>query len=405
MFLQIHTFTSYPSALLNRDEVGLAKRIPFGGVSRTRISSQCLKRHWRTFQGEHSLLSLPEDDGTVPMSVRSRRIFENEIRIPLEKAGIGEEIASAVADSLMAVVLGESTKKEKNGKDKPKDPTAAREKVETAQVVVLGRPEVRFLYDQALAIAKKTTSTEGIRDIVQAHFKGAAGENLKSLRHGAGLDAALFGRMITSDLLARCDASVHVAHAYTVHGETSESDYFSVVDDLFPQGEDPQLGSGHIGTSELTSGLYYSYVVVDIPLLVSNLQGCERRDWQAADCSLSARVIDRLLWLIATVSPGAKLGSTAPYAYAHAVLVEIGISQPRSLGNAFLVPVDPKPDLLRNTYEALSLHLHELDAIYGNDNERRFIALRPAESLHTVATREENGISGLAQWAAQRSVA
>ena len=42
-FLQIHTLHSYPAALLNRDDSGLAKRLPFGGAVRTRISSQCLQ--------------------------------------------------------------------------------------------------------------------------------------------------------------------------------------------------------------------------------------------------------------------------------------------------------------------------------------------------------------------------
>ena len=38
-FLQVHTLHSYPAALLNRDDSGLAKRMPFGGAVRTRISS------------------------------------------------------------------------------------------------------------------------------------------------------------------------------------------------------------------------------------------------------------------------------------------------------------------------------------------------------------------------------
>src|SRR5262249_27977986 len=46
-FVQIHSLTSYPAALLNPDDAGLAKRMPYGGASRIRISSQCLKRHWR----------------------------------------------------------------------------------------------------------------------------------------------------------------------------------------------------------------------------------------------------------------------------------------------------------------------------------------------------------------------
>ena len=36
-FLQIHTLHSYPAALLNRDDSGLAKRMPFGGASAPHI--------------------------------------------------------------------------------------------------------------------------------------------------------------------------------------------------------------------------------------------------------------------------------------------------------------------------------------------------------------------------------
>lgn len=43
-FIQIHTLHAYPAALLNRDDAGLAKRLPLGNAERTRISSQCLKR-------------------------------------------------------------------------------------------------------------------------------------------------------------------------------------------------------------------------------------------------------------------------------------------------------------------------------------------------------------------------
>ena len=61
-FLQIHTLHSYPAALLNRDFSGLAKRMTYGGATRTRISSQCLKRHWRTVQDEFSIHGI---DGAI----------------------------------------------------------------------------------------------------------------------------------------------------------------------------------------------------------------------------------------------------------------------------------------------------------------------------------------------------
>ena len=49
-------------------------------------------------------------------------------------------------------------------------------------------------------------------------------------------------------------------------------------------------------------------------------------------------MVEHLIHLIATVSPGAKLGSTAPYSYADLMLIEIGTRQPRSLANAFRKP-------------------------------------------------------------------
>ncbi|HSR53198.1 MAG TPA: type I-E CRISPR-associated protein Cas7/Cse4/CasC, partial [Acidobacteriota bacterium] len=82
-FIQIHTLTSYPASLLNRDDVGFAKRIPFGGAERTRISSQCLKRHWRTADDQWALERIGSNGGQVPMAMRSRRIFEKHVYEPL----------------------------------------------------------------------------------------------------------------------------------------------------------------------------------------------------------------------------------------------------------------------------------------------------------------------------------
>ena len=47
-FLQIHLLTSYPPANLNRDDLGRPKTAIVGGKQRLRVSSQSLKRAWRT---------------------------------------------------------------------------------------------------------------------------------------------------------------------------------------------------------------------------------------------------------------------------------------------------------------------------------------------------------------------
>ena len=160
-------------------------------------------------------------------------------------------------------------------------------------------------------------------------------QNIKAMREGAslpaGLTSALFGRMVTSDTDANITAPVHVAHAFTVHEEEPESDYFTAVDDL--SGDEP--GADTIQETELTSGLFYGYVVVDLPTLLSNL---------GEDLDLAGQVLHNLVYLIAEVSPGAKLGSTAPYGRASFMLLEAGDRQPRSLAEAYRTPCVPHVD-------------------------------------------------------------
>ncbi len=390
-FIQVHSLTSYPAALLNRDDAGLAKRIPFGGAIRTRISSQCLKRHWRTVEDAQGLKNYADGQG----SVRSRLSFERHVCQPLiGKDGVDAAVARAVTEAMMALVLGESAKAKAAKKKQAEGDAETEPGIESNQVTVLGRPELEFLRDEAREICAHLRDPKAADEAVKKHFTPKRKENLRALKLGAGLDAAMFGRMVTGDVLARVDAALHVAHAFTVHAEQSESDYFSAVDDLRQEGPEAELGAGHINSSELTSGLYYGYVVIDVPGLTRNL---------GDDRALAAEVTRRMVHLVATVSPGAKLGSTAPHAYAHLMLVEAASAQPRTLANAFLKPVPSAPDLVANAYQALSRHLGELDGAYGR-NTRQALALGPADHLAPVLTDGERArsLAELANWTAAR---
>jgi CRISPR system Cascade subunit CasC len=266
-------------------------------------------------------------------------------------------------------------------------------------VTVLGKPELDFLLGEARALAKAAKNAADVENVAKAHLTKERLKNLQSLHRGAGLDAALFGRMVTSDYLSRTDAAIHVAHAFTTHGETSESDYFSAIDDLDVR--DDSLGSGHIGNTELTSGLYYGYVVVDVPLLVSNLEGGDRKEWKGKDRVLAAEVVHRLVHLVATVSPGAKLGSTAPYAYAHFAMAEWGTAQPRTLANAFESPVSSQAGMLGGTYDKLVDYVKEVDEAYGKRTERRCVALQAPASLVGLGA-EKGSLEQLAAFCADK---
>ncbi len=344
-FLQLHTLTHYSASLLNRDDAGFAKRMPFGGAVRTRISSQCLKRHWRVYNGEHSLHAID-----APESVRSRISFERYVVDPLITDGVPEELANLAAQRIVATVVGSADA----------DATA------TKQVTVFGRPELKYLCQLAKEVISATDGTANeVKAALDTRLKERdLKENLKALHLGAGLSAALFGRMVTGDILSRTDAAIHVAHAMTVHGQMTESDYFSALDDLVADAG--ELGAGHINVAELTSGLFYGYVVVDIAGLLDNIGG---------DLDLAGRIVECLAHIVATVSPGAKKGSTAPYAYSHLVLCEAGNAQPRTLQNAFIDPVATTGNLVDNAYQAMEQHLADLDAMYGKHEQRSHAGL------------------------------
>ena len=377
-FLQIHTLHSYPAALLNRDDSGLAKRMPFGGAVRTRISSQCLKRHWRTAQDEFALHSIAGSTAAI----RSRNIVERRVIAPLKGTdGISEEVLAAVENAFNVGVYGSSGATERG-----------------RQPLLLGEPEVEHLHRRAAAIcAEHPGDAKAAGDAATALFNARRGEGnnfralLETARLPAGLEGALFGRMVTSDPGANIEAAIHVAHAFTVHREESESDYFSVVDDL--QEDDEDAGAAHIGDMELTAGLFYGYVVVDVPGLVSNLEGCKAGEWQDADRELAAKVVEHLAHLIATVSPGAKLGSTAPYACADLMLVEAGRRQPRSLANAYRTPARPQ---LAEATGALAGYMGKLDNAYGVKESRRMMSVEDCD----IPKAERLNLDDLASWAA-----
>lgn len=378
-FIQIHTLHNYPGALLNRDDAGLAKRLPYGDAIRTRISSQCLKRHWRTAEDHFSLTNLG-----VPMAVRSR-VTLDLIRKKLIEAGLSAEMSQSAGEGLRDAGLLDKGGKESKGK----------EALETGQAVLLGYAEIEYLVKRCTELAQENPDAKTLKAAIAKFLKDEK-SNIAALKHGSGLESALFGRMVTSDVLASRDAAVYVAHAFTVHEAQVENDYFTVVDDLLR--EAGEQGSAGIFDTELASGLYYGYVVVDVPQLIANLEGESAKDWATlppAKRELSGRVVQHLLHLIATVSPGAKRGSTAPFEWAKFLLVEVGDWQPRSLAGAFqnALPLE-QPALRESAVQMLTDEIGKLDAAYGTTLDRRFLALDKVD----VPNAQRLSLNDLATW-------
>jgi CRISPR system Cascade subunit CasC len=363
-FLQIHTLHSYTAALLNRDDTGQAKRLRYGETSRTRISSQCLKRHWRINETDpHALRKI---EGFVD-SFRSRELVTEKVIAPL-RGRFSDEIVSAVESVFQKFVYGNKADQGKKSR----------------QTLLLGESELDWLAARAVEIASEASDAKAAQKAATEWVKG---KNFKAMSENTalpgGITAALFGRMVTSDTKANIDAPVHVAHAFTVHAAETENDYFTAVDDLKHDGDDS--GADTIQETELTCGLFYGYVVIDLPGLIANC---------GADRELAGRVVHNLVHLIAEVSPGAKLGSTAPYGRADLMLIEAGDRQPRSLATAYRKAIT-------NDIEAARLALQETlakhDESYATGEQRAYLCLEG-----DLKGPEKLALTPLAQWAAAK---
>jgi CRISPR system Cascade subunit CasC len=377
-FITITMLRPTAGELANRDETGSAKTLIYGGATRTRVSSQAIKRRLRKSDSQHALTG-----GGVPDGARSRAIFRDPVFDGIVAAGVPDADAMMLAGALKKATIKASradieaaanaaedveddvkpkARAERTGRTSQNKGSnvapVTREDLITAQAIFLGQPEIEYLVSEAAAAYAATRKANGRADVDAAaealanKLSSKAGtENLSAMVAGAGISTAMFGRFITSDLLARTDAAIHVAHAFTVHAQERVDDYFTAVDDLVPE------GSAHLDSTELTSGLLLFSVVVDVSQLVSNLSG---------DVDAAAEAVRRLIMLLATQSVSAKKGSTAPYSRAQLVLIEVGNAQPRTLAAAFETPV-PRGNSgwLEPAMHQLANYMAQEDAMFG----------------------------------------
>lgn len=329
-FVQLHLLTSYPPANLNRDDLGRPKTATMGGAQRLRISSQSLKRAWRTSDIFQQALA-----GHV--GVRTKEMGREVYKQLLDK-GVKEKEAKAWAKEI-AGKFGKVKSEDKNNTD----PLHALDIEQLAHF----SPEERDAIDTLCATLAQRGS-------------GPEKDELSILRkqHSAA-DIALFGRMLANTPAYNTEAAAQVAHAISVHKVTVEDDFFTAVDDLNTGEED--VGAGHMGESEFAAGLFYQYICIDRELLKTNL---------GDDQVLTNKTLSALVEAAATVAPTGKQNSYASRARASYVLAELGDQQPRSLSVAFLKPVS-SADLLENAVGVLEKSVKAMDQAYGDCADKR----------------------------------
>ncbi len=323
-FIQLHVLTAYAPSNLNRDDSGRPKTARMGGYERLRISSQSLKRAWRTS-------TVFEDALGGHLGVRTRRIGLDYVYKPMLAAGMDGNLASAAAKKIA----------NEFGSPKKEDPR------EIEQLVHIS-PCERQLIDQLVATLISEQREPG-------------DEEVKLLRKTAnGVDIAMFGRMLGSSAKFNVEAACQVAHALGVSAVTVEDDFFTAVDDL-SRTEDMQ-GAGHMGEQGYASALVYSYICISRDLLLANLDNDEE---------LTRRAIAALTESALTVAPTGKQNSFASRAWASYALAEIGTLQPRSLAVAFFQPVTNN-DQINQAITALKDQREKFAAAYSLEKDNSY---------------------------------
>jgi CRISPR system Cascade subunit CasC len=368
-FIQLHLLTSYPPANLNRDDLGRPKTAVMGGDTRLRVSSQSLKRAWRTSEVMESALKGHKGVRTKLMGVE---IFE-----ALKGKGIKDKAAQDWA-RMIAKEFGELEGKPESGDKKTGE-------AEQGEIVLVDGGIVSKALAKTLAIKQLVHISPEERTAIHALVATLAergsepsADELKLLRekHTAA-DIALFGRMLASHPRYNTEAAAQVAHAISVHRVAIEDDFFTAVDDLNTRQED--VGAAHMGETEFAAGLFYLYLCIDKGLLLENLGG---------DKALANRALAALVEAAATVAPTGKQNSFGSRAYASFILAERGSQQPRSLSVAFLKPVDGyKNGMLANAIDALKKTREDMNKVYGISDDAApalMDATKPEGSLKAI---------------------
>ncbi|MDO9049094.1 MAG: type I-E CRISPR-associated protein Cas7/Cse4/CasC [Methylobacter sp.] len=364
-FIQLHLLTAYPPANLNRDDQGSPKTAKMGGYDRLRVSSQCLKRTWRTSEifekivSDGEKVSLFETNIPANTGTRSKSFSMEWVKPYLLKQNIEEVVAEKWSKDLCRTFGAME-----NDENKLSQLTQISD-IEAKGFESLVNEIVRLLVEN-----KQTEFTNELVDLIEKRDQKKKSDDIKKanvaitkyladkvLTEGkSSVDIAMFGRMLASSPAFNIEAACQVAHAISVHPVVIEDDYFTAVDDLNNGLED--MGAAHIGETRFAAGLFYSYICINRKLLVKNLDGNE---------DLANKAIRALTEAAVKVAPEGKQNSFASRAYASYVLAERGDQQPRSLSIAYLKPISNREneDFIADSITAIIKQKDSFDKVYG----------------------------------------
>ena len=368
MLVEIHMLQNHAPCNLNRDDTGSPKDCIFGGVRRSRISSQSIKRSIRRspiFQEEMKGIDLAMRTRMLPVLVKQKLISE----------GVDEKQAEIAAKKVSQ--FGKAEKKEKKSKENAEE--ESNESLKTAQIMFLTQRDV----DAVTAVMRESIQKGTISaDQIDELQKRAVDKGMRRVTP----DIALFGRMTTTNTFRDVEASIQVAHAISANKMDHEFDYFTAVDDLQEASKEEGPGAGMIGDIEFNSACYYKYFSLDFDALVDNLAGQKPADNASSDdkakytesLSTAKKVAQQTLraFLKAAIftTPTGKQNTFAAHQLPSTILIEIRQKKtPISYANAFVEPARPKAntDLVKDSAQKFASYAETLTKKFNLESSKR----------------------------------
>ena len=284
LYIDVHALQSVPPSCINRDDMGEPKKAYYGGVQRSRISSQAWKRSIRAYfaklDGANHYYTGARTKNIVSMVADEIRKLDQQV----DAEKLAKEAVSSAGLKLK--------------QDKGKELT----------------PALFFMsFAQAKALAE--LALKGVKEKTQ--YKQAIKDN-------PSVDMILFGRMVADDDNLNYDACVQVAHAISTHEVRNEFDYFSALDD---KQADDENGAGHIDTSVFNSSTLYRY---------TNINVLELYKYVGEKCS---EIVAEYIRSFVFSMPGGKENSYANHTLPSDIYIAVRSDQPVNLVGAFEKPI------------------------------------------------------------------
>ncbi|TPR23280.1 type I-E CRISPR-associated protein Cas7/Cse4/CasC [Apilactobacillus timberlakei] len=306
-YVDINLLQSVPASNINRDDTGSPKTAQYGGVTRSRVSSQAWKKAMRQYFIDH----LEEKD----LGTRT-----------LELVGFVADKIQKLDDSITHTEAMDKAEKVVN-KAGLKTNTKSKKHPENDYKL-----KALFFVGNEQADKLAQAAVDGVDD--KKELQAILNDN-------PALDISLFGRMAADDPTLNEDASAQVAHAISTHAVNTEYDFFTATDDFSSK---DNAGAGMLGTMEYNSSTLYRYANVAGHELVKQL----------GDPKKAAKSIALFIEAFVKSMPTGKSNSYANETLPSAIVVTIRDDRPVNLVNGFEKPVSSDDGYLDASLERLN---------------------------------------------------